>query len=81
MTLRVMTGRRAIWLALAAALVLAACSGDSGVEEAAAPATTTPATTTAATRTTTAVTNQGEAAVLAVYRLARHSHSLWLSVR
>jgi PBP1b-binding outer membrane lipoprotein LpoB len=69
MTIRVMMGSRAIWLALAAALVLAACSGDSGVEEAAAPATTTPATTTtAATTTTTAVTNPGEAAVLAAYR-------------
>jgi PBP1b-binding outer membrane lipoprotein LpoB len=68
MTIRVMTGRRAIWLALAAALVLAACSGDSGVEEAAAPATTPATTTTAAATTTTAVTNQREATVLAAYR-------------
>lgn len=68
MTIRVMTGRRAIWLVLPAALVLAACSGDSGVEEAAAPATTPATTTTAAATTTTAVTNQREAAVLAAYR-------------
>jgi PBP1b-binding outer membrane lipoprotein LpoB len=68
MTIRVMTGRRAIWLVLPAALVLAACSGDSGVEEAAAPATTPATTTTAEATTTTAVTNQREAAVLAAYR-------------
>jgi PBP1b-binding outer membrane lipoprotein LpoB len=55
---------------VAAVLVLAGCSGDSGAEEAAAPTSTAPATTattTAPTTTTTAV-DEREAAVLAAYR-------------
>jgi hypothetical protein len=67
MTIRLMARRRANWLALAAFLVLAACSGGSGAEETSAPATAPPATTAAAT-TTTVATNQREAAVLAAYR-------------
>jgi hypothetical protein len=69
MTIRVMTGRRAIWLVLPAALVLAACSGDSGAEEAAAPTSTAPGTTVTTTSpTTTTAADPRKAAVLADYR-------------
>jgi hypothetical protein len=66
---RALTGRLAILLALIAVLALAACSGDSGANEAAPPATTAPATSTTAapTTTSTAVTDT-RAAVLAAYR-------------
>jgi hypothetical protein len=65
-----LTGRSAILLGLIAVLALAACSGDSGADEAASPATTTLATSTtsAPTTTTTAAADQREAAVLAAYR-------------
>jgi hypothetical protein len=67
---RPLTGRSAILLALVAVLALAACSGDSGANEAAPAATTTPATSTTAapTTTTTAAADAREAAVLANYR-------------
>jgi hypothetical protein len=67
---RPLTGRSAILLALIAVLALAACSGDSGANEAASPATTTPATSTTAapTTTTAAPADAREAAVLAAYR-------------
>ena len=69
-TVRPLTGTSAILLALVAVLALAACSGDSGANEAAPPATTTPATSTTAapTTTTTAAADAREAAVLADYR-------------
>jgi hypothetical protein len=69
-TVRPLTGRSAILLALVAVLALAACSGNSGANEAAPPATTTPATSTTAapTTTTTATADAREAAVLADYR-------------
>ena len=68
-TVRPLTGRSAIGLVLLAVLALAACSGDSGANEAASPATTMAATTTSAAPTTTTVaTDQREAAVLAAYR-------------
>jgi hypothetical protein len=54
---------------VAAALVLAGCSGDSGAEEAAAPTSTAPATTTTtAPTTTTSAVDDRKAAVLADYR-------------
>ena len=69
-TVRPATRSTALGLLVAAVLVLAGCSGDSGAEEAAAPTSTAPATTattTAPTTTTTAV-DEREAAVLAAYR-------------
>jgi hypothetical protein len=59
----------AILLVLVAALALAACSGDSGANEAAPAATTAPATSTTAapTTTSTAAADPQEAAVLKAY--------------
>jgi hypothetical protein len=69
-TVRPLTGRSAILLAVLAVLALAACSGDSGADETASPATTTSATTTSAmpTTSTAATADARAAAVLADYR-------------
>lgn len=69
-TVRPLTGRSALGLVLAAALVLAlaGCFGNSDAREAPAPTATTPLTTMTAPTTTAAPSDQREAAVLAAYR-------------